>query len=165
LMMRNTRFAALLICLCWAFNVSAVKPENPVMLTDKSITAPDAYAGDTLTVNVTLTVVHGYHVNANPAATEDYIPLEITLQDTLGLHAEKPLYPKGKKWRLEGTTEDLLVYDGDVNVKVPVVVDTQTKPGERVVKGSIDYQACNDQVCFMPETRLISVKIHILEKK
>jgi uncharacterized protein len=139
--------------------------DRPVYLTVGKIEVKDVHAGDTAQVNIPVTVAKGFHVNANPASSEDYIPLEVTLNDSSGLKLGSPVYPKGKKWRLEGTTEDLLVYSGTMEIRVPVVVSRETEPGAHVVAGLIDYQACNNQVCFMPESRPISITLNVVPVK
>jgi hypothetical protein len=143
----------------------AAPPDNPVMLRIGDIPAVKAQPGDTVFVTVPVHVARGYHVNANPAASEDYIPLEVKLDSTADVYPGMAVYPRGGKWRLEGTTEDLLVYAGDITVKIPLVVKHGAKTGKRELSGTLDYQACNNQVCFLPESRPIAVTLEIIETK
>jgi len=137
----------------------AADRDLPVMVTVGSVSEVRAHAGDSVNVTIPLKVTRGYHVNANPAANDLYIPLEIVFADTSFASVGKPLYPKGKKWRLKGSDEDLLVYDGKVKIAIPLVIPASAAPGEYSLHGTIDYQACDDAVCFMPESRAVNVKI------
>jgi len=133
--------------------------DPPVMLTVGSVSDVRAHPGDSLTATLPLKVTRGYHVNANPAANDLYIPLEIVFADTFFTQAGKPHYPKGKAWRLKDSDEVLLVYDGKVKITVPLRIPETAMPGEYTLRGTLDYQACDDAVCFMPQSRAVSVKV------
>ena len=161
--MRLPLFAALYVFAA-CLQVCAGPPENPVMLRIGQISAVSAHPGDTVLVTVPVQVSRGYHVNANPAAGEDYIPLEVKFDTTKDVRPGAAVYPKGNKWRLEGTTEDLLVYAGEILVRVPLVVEPAAGGGKQVLAGIVDFQACDNQVCFLPDSRTISVTVDVLER-
>ncbi|MCX6601086.1 MAG: protein-disulfide reductase DsbD family protein [bacterium] len=131
----------------------------PVMLTVGSVSEVHTRPGDSATVTIRLKVMRGYHVNANPAANDLYIPLEIVFADTSFAVVGRPLYPKGKTWRLKDSDENLLVYGGAVKIIVPLAIPKNVQPGEYALYGTVDYQACDDAVCFMPQSRAVSVKV------
>jgi len=154
--------AAIWVC---GFAALGKPPESPVRLRIGVIASPTVHAGDSVVVKIPIVVSPGYHVNANPAASDDYIPLEVSFDTTTtGLRAGKVIYPSGKKWRLEGTAGDLLVYGGDIEVQVPLVIERGTGPGEHVLKGTVDFQACDNHVCFLPESRPLTVTIKVSEE-
>ncbi|HEY3294757.1 MAG TPA: protein-disulfide reductase DsbD domain-containing protein [bacterium] len=146
----------------WSLLAFGKPPEPPVTLLIGSVPAAKVHPGDTLVVTIPITVARGYHVNANPAASDDYIPLEVKLDSTDGIRAGDAVYPKGTVWRLEGTTENLLVYGGDIMVKLRLAVSRSAAAGKRVMKGTLDFQACNNQVCFLPESRPLAVTVEVL---
>lgn len=151
----------LILLLVAVLPLLAADRDLPVMLTVGSVSEVHARGGDSLAVAIPLKVTRGYHVNANPAANDLYIPLEIMFADTFFAQAGKPHYPKGKKWRLKDSDEDLLVYDGEVKIAVPMAIPRTVKEGEYSLRGTLDYQACDDAVCFMPQSHVLSVKIVI----
>lgn len=135
------------------------KEETPVALLVLPVDSVMASAGDTVIARVPLRVTAGYHVNANPAASEDYIPLDLRLDSTDVAHALPPRYPKGRTHRLEDTTEDLWVYDGDVVIEVPLVISPDAQAGTHALRGRVEFQACDDRVCFFPEERPLRVTL------
>jgi len=135
------------------------KEETPVALFVLPADKVTASAGDTVIARVPLRVTAGYHVNANPAASEDYIPLEVRLDSADVAHALPPRYPKGQTHRLEDTTEDLLVYDGDVVIEVPLVISPDARAGMQALRGRVEFQACDERVCFFPEERPLRVML------
>ena len=154
----------LMFCVTCAV-VNGKPPANPVMLRIGEIQTLDVKPGDSAEVKVPITVVQGYHVNANPAASDDYIPIEVRLDSTGGITRKAAIYPKGKAWHLEGTTEKLIVYSGNVEVKIPLIVDRSMKPGKMIIKGAVDFQACDNHVCFMPDSLPIAVTVNVITGK
>lgn len=149
----------------WSLPSVAKPPENAIRLRVGRIAEATVRAGDSVVVKIPISVARGFHVNANPAASDDYIPLEVKLDSTSGVRAGAPIYPKGKMWRLAGTTENLLVYGGDFDVRIPLVVDRDVKPGELVIRGTVEFQACDNQVCFIPESLPIAVPVDVVNQK
>jgi hypothetical protein len=154
---------ALMFCAAFLFLAqvlfSAGPHDSPAVLTVGSVDAKPVAAGDSTRVRIILKIARGYHVNANPAASDFYIPLEVKLADTAGIRIGATHYPKGKKWRLAGTDEDLLVYGGAVTVDVPVAIAKDAKIGEQMLSGSVDFQACTDEMCLMPDSLPLRIKI------
>lgn len=107
-------------------------------------------AGESTEVAVRLSIVEGYHVQANPAADEFLIPLELQLEGTEGLDVHSPAYPAPRTFRLEGSDRDLLTYEGAVEVTVRLVATGNGGPGGRLVSGRVRYQACNARRCLPP---------------
>jgi DsbC/DsbD-like thiol-disulfide interchange protein len=157
--------ASLLLVLVWCLQLTAKPPNDTWRLRVGEIAAMSVQAGDSVLVKIPITVASGFHVNANPAASDDYIPMEVRFDSTSGIRAGAMIYPKGKTWRLQGTTENLLVYGGDFEVKVPLMIDRDAASGKRVIKGSVDFQACDNHVCFLPESQPIAVTLNIVSKK
>ena len=94
----------------------------------------------------------GWHVNANPPASDYMIATEVTLAPTGGVTPEKAIYPAGRRQKLSFEERPLLVYDHEFEVRVPVVVVAGTTPATVQVSGELGFQACNDQVCLPPAT-------------
>jgi hypothetical protein len=158
---KTVRRLLLLLVGLFALSLFAADRDLPVLLTVGSVSEISAHPGDSVNVEIPLKVTHGYHVNANPAANDLYIPLEIIFTDTSFADVDTVRYPPGKVWRLKDDVEDLLVYDGEVKIAVPLVIPQQAKAGKYQLHGTIDYQACDDAVCFMPESRMVTVKITV----
>lgn len=156
--------SAFLITVLLAAAAWAAPRVEPVVLTTGRIDTVYAAPGDTVTAQLPLVVAKGYHVNANPASSEFYIPLEVLLPDSGAIQAGTPRYPAGKTWRLEGTDEDLLVYGGQFEIAVPLIVSPQTGPGEYAVRGTIEFQACDDRMCLMPDARPVALWVRVRAK-
>ncbi len=95
----------------------------------------------------------GYHVNSNKPSSDLLIPTEITFAANPAIVVGKPAYPAGEELSLSfSPKQKLSVYQGDVTVTVPLSAAKSAKRGAYKLKGSLSYQACNDNACFPPKT-------------
>jgi thiol:disulfide interchange protein DsbD len=112
--------------------------------------------------DVHLKILQGWHVNSNPARDENSIPTEVKLQSGLLVSVGAILYPLPQQKKLAFDENALLVYDGEVVVQVPVVVEKAAPGGPFTLTGTVRFQACNDQVCLPPATVPLSIPIQIV---
>lgn len=106
-------------------------------------------AGESTTLDVPLVVADGYKVQANPAAADFLVPLELTLEPVDGLEFGDPEYPPSHRHRLQGAEDDLLTYKGRLVIRVPVTASPGAS-GAVAVNGSLRYQGCDARRCFFP---------------
>lgn len=109
-------------------------------------------------VAIDVAVKPGYHVQANPAAYPNLIPTRLTLLPVPGVAVGKPRYPSAKRLRLEGSGEQLLVYDGRFRIVVPMARYAPAAAPIRL-EGSLRYQGCDDRHCLFPETLAVVLSI------
>jgi Disulphide bond corrector protein DsbC len=86
-----------------------------------------------------------------------YRPVVIRLQADPALRVHNPVYPKPTVYRFKPLNEDVLVYDApfrlvvDVTAGDSVALRTQLRGRRQMtIKGSLDYQACDDRMCYLP---------------
>jgi len=100
---------------------------------------------------VTLGITSGYHVNANPATYSYLIATEVKPGNTEGITAGTPTYPTATKQKFEFADEPLAVYEGNIEIKLPLKINATTA-GERVLPITVRVQACDTEKCFPPAT-------------
>lgn len=103
----------------------------------------------------------GYHVNSNRPHSDLMIPTELKFEASPAVTVGKIEYPKGEDYSLSFSKEKLNVYQGDVTIQVPVSVAKGAKPGAYVLKGTLRYQACNDNACFPPKDAPLEVTVRV----
>ncbi|HXS81342.1 MAG TPA: cytochrome c biogenesis protein CcdA [Methylomirabilota bacterium] len=116
-------------------------------------------AGGTATASVKLTILAGWHVNANPPAMEYNIPTTVTLAGAGGLTSGRVHYPPGKQEKFGFDDAPLLVYDGTLVVNVPIAAAADAKSG--TLDGKVEYQACNNEVCLAPTEVPFRVQVNV----
>jgi DsbC/DsbD-like thiol-disulfide interchange protein len=114
---------------------------------------------------IEIVVQKGFHVQANPAANEFLIPLTLAVEATEELAVGSPRYPRASRYRLKGTDEDLLVYDGVITLPVAIRSSASTAAGVHTLQGKVRYQACDDRSCRPPVTTPFELKVRVLPKE
>ena len=110
-------------------------------------------------VPIEVAVKPGYHVQSNPAAYKNLIPITLDLAPADGVAIGKPVYPLPRRLRLRGSGDVLLVNDGTFALQVPIGVYRETSEQGVLIKGSLRYQACDDVRCLMPRTAPVALTV------
>jgi thiol:disulfide interchange protein DsbD len=144
--------AALVLCLARPAHAqlggSEVPPaEKLVHATAAPVTIAAGGAAD---VRVQLAIQAGWHVNANPPAMEYNIPTQVSIAPAGGLAAGAPRYPKGTEKKFGFEEKPLLVYDSVALVVLPLRAAAGAATGAQTLHGTVEFQACNDEVCLPP---------------
>jgi hypothetical protein len=113
-------------------------------------------SGDSGEALVLLNIESGYHVNANPATYPYLIATEVIATKTEGLDVGKPIYPPAKHQKFQFADEPLAVYEGQVEIKLPLKV---TGKGSRSLPLQVRVQACDHEKCFPPATLDTNVSV------
>ena len=107
---------------------------------------------------VGLTVAGGYHVQANPAS-RGLIATTVKITGVGKVSLGRPVYPKGRVFRMPGTIEFMSVYDGDTTIAIPVRASAAARPGKYVFNGTVEYQSCDSKCCFAPRARPLKLTV------
>ena len=109
-------------------------------------------AGGKADATVTLSVSPGYHVNANPATFSYLIPTAVNPGTAEGVIAGKPIYPVAQKKKFQFAEEALAVYEGEVQIKLPLRAEANAGKGARSLLVDVRVQACDSEKCYAPDT-------------
>ena len=107
-------------------------------------------------------VASGIHIQANPASNPNLIATTLQLPSANNFEVSPPKYPKGKPYKLEGSSNAISTYDGVVEIKVPVTTPGKVVPIKFPWKGKLRYQACNEKTCFFPKSLNFEVPLEIV---
>jgi DsbC/DsbD-like thiol-disulfide interchange protein len=106
-------------------------------------------AGAKLALFVDVTPKPGIHVYA--PGSQDYIPITVKLNVQPEIKAGKVAYPKSEMMTF--ADEKVPVFQKPFRLTQDVTLDKSAKPGSTVtVSGTVNYQACDDRVCYPPES-------------
>jgi DsbC/DsbD-like thiol-disulfide interchange protein len=132
-------------------------PKHLALTTTSS--AASAPAGSEVSLYVDVTPNRGIHVYA-PGA-KDFLPIALKLDAGSGVTPGGLAYPKSQTLDFEG--QKIPVYDKPFRLAQRVTLDRSLKKGETItVTGTVNYQACDDKVCFIPAKAPVSWKIAIM---
>jgi DsbC/DsbD-like thiol-disulfide interchange protein len=129
----------------------APKPGHATIL--PSPTEVNGTAGAKLMLFVDVTPKPGIHVYA--PGSKDYIPITVKLNAQPEIKAGKVAYPKSETMTF--ADEKVPVFQKPFRLTQDVTLDKSAKAGSTVtVSGTVNYQACDDRVCYPPESSPIT---------
>jgi hypothetical protein len=152
-LIKNSFFLFLVIPVFAAKDVNYVTlgPISPVILK----------GGKTVEVVVPLQVVPNFHVQANPATTPQLVPTSLEMKGEEGIKVLKIEYPPGKPYQLQGAKMPISTYNGAFEIKVTLLAVGKKKLRKYELKGVLNYQACNDKICFFPSHTPVLIPLRV----
>ncbi|MEE8517910.1 MAG: protein-disulfide reductase DsbD domain-containing protein [Dehalococcoidia bacterium] len=107
-------------------------------------------------IYVTLDLDEGLHVYGQPIP-KGYVATEVKAVATEGILVGEPQFPPTTPFKVEGLTEEFHAFDGKVEIVVPVV-STVREEGDAAVDLEVSFQACTDQMCYIPRTEKLRLE-------
>lgn len=119
-------------------------------------------------VDLTLTATPRPGIHVYAPGNPDYIAVTVTLMPVPGLSIGPPVFPAGEDYFFAPLKESVKVYSKPFVIRVPVTATTafvkgraKNAPPTVTMTGSVDYQACDDKVCFPPQSQPFSVEVPV----
>lgn len=107
------------------------------------------------------------HVYA-PEQTGGYIRVELTLEPNPAFKLDPAVFPKASDYYFEPLKETFKVFDAPFRIRqdlaIALTADTRKRAAAKetlAITGTLRYQACDDQVCYRPETLPVSWTINL----
>ena len=114
--------------------------------------------GNRILLGLNIELNPGIHVYS-PGVEGGYIPIEWKIAESSGWLAHPAQYPPSRKLHLPAIRETVPVYEGrfrltrDLTIGQSQEIRPVTGSGsELVVEGSLRYQACDETMCYPPQT-------------
>jgi hypothetical protein len=106
--------------------------------------------GDRIALILDASLKPGMHVYA-PGA-EGYIPISWTLNGSTAYTAHAVEMPAPRILYLAAIDEKAPVFEGRFRLIRDVTVARSQPAGDLTIEGELKYQACDDRMCYLPET-------------
>lgn len=120
-------------------------PQHIAVATSTSASA--AAPGSKVSLFLDVTPNRGIHVYA--PGTKDYLPIALTLTPPAGVTRGAVAYPKSETITFDN--EPVPVYQKPFRLTQDVTVPQDAAAGSTLaIAGVVDYQACDDVICFKP---------------
>jgi DsbC/DsbD-like thiol-disulfide interchange protein len=103
----------------------------------------------------------GYHVNSKRPLEKFLIPTELTIEAPKGIRVGPASYPRAVLRNFKFSKNRVSVYEGRATMRFNIRVPRTFRSGPAEVKARVRYQSCNDEVCFPPQTREVSMWLTI----
>jgi DsbC/DsbD-like thiol-disulfide interchange protein len=123
-----------------------------------------AHAGSSVKAAVVAEVAAGYHINDHVPSLDYLIPTELKLQAQEPLSLGSVSYPKGSPEKFSFLDAPISVYQGKLLVGATLKVAAGAKPGAYTLKGTLNYQACNDHACLPPTSLPLALTVNVVPR-
>jgi DsbC/DsbD-like thiol-disulfide interchange protein len=96
-----------------------------------------------------------------------YRPVALVIEKSPEILVHDATYPKSRMLNLKAIGERVPIYEGRVRLARDFTVSAAVKAETIEIKGSLEYQACDDQICYAPANvpLTFSVVIEPLERQ
>lgn len=109
---------------------------------------------------VVLSIPSDLHVNSNRPNNEYAIPTVVRVSSKEA-KVGAVNYPRGKSRKFSFSDQPISVYDGNATFSFNVSVPANFKGNIIRVRAVVRYQACNDEVCFPPKEKEITMSAKV----
>jgi len=144
---------------------SAIEHETPHLSLRASLSREAVSPGGRITVAVDVTPKPGMHVYA-PGS--HYRAIALVLEKHSLLHMGDAVYPEPALYLFEPLNEAVLVYSKPFRLARTVTAGRTPEERAKLRKqktltlaGTIEYQACDDRVCYLPASIPVSWSVRI----
>lgn len=126
-----------------------------------------AQQGSSFQAAIVMEIPRGMHVNSNKPLGKYAVPTVVKVDSPRGLRVTPVSYPRGsvRAFRFGGSQEErLAVYEDRAIFRFTVNVAPGTEQQVARIRVSVRFQSCNDEVCFPPATRELTLPIAIVNR-
>ncbi|MDZ7260852.1 MAG: protein-disulfide reductase DsbD [candidate division KSB1 bacterium] len=123
------------------------------------------YPGSTFQLAVIADIAPGWHINSHEPLEEFLIPTELIFDEKSGLAFDEVIYPQAIKKAFIFSESKLAVYEKEVILGTRLTLAPNFPLGITTIKGTLKYQACNDQTCLPPTEVSFEIPIEVVDLK
>jgi len=106
--------------------------------------------GQRVVLTLDLNLEPNMHVYA--PGVEGYIPIDWKMQDSKAVQLYDPVFPRAEKLYLKAIDETVPAYRNHFRLTRDITIQPGDGSGRFTVDGSLRYQACDDRLCYIPQT-------------
>jgi hypothetical protein len=107
--------------------------------------------GQRIALTLDIALQPNMHVYA--PGVEGYIPIDWKMEDSATADVHAPIFPRAEKLYLKAIDETVPAYRSHIRLVRDITIKPAAEgPGHFTVAGSLRYQACDDRVCYIPQT-------------
>ena len=161
LLVSRVAWVPLLACI-----VAVAAPGEAQMRRPKAVVTPHVAetvvpAGSPTRLALTVVLPEGLHVQSDAPRDPSLIPTTLTVDAPAGVSVTHLRYPVPSDFEQEGQPQPLAVFEHEFVTGAEITIADDVPAGDLVIPGRLRYQACDDRVCFAPQTAQVSWTLRI----
>ena len=131
-------------------------PEGEVVEVRTAWSVDRARPGDAIILAIVADIKKGFHINADAQQVKAFenfkpYPTKVVVADANDkITIESPRYPKAVPIKVEYAAGDLMSFEGQTVIYLPIKLEKTIKTGNLGIQLVFEYQACSDTYCLFP---------------
>ena len=126
-----------------------------------SMSADSVRKGRSAQAVVVMDIPSGFHVHSNRPLEKFLIATQLQVEAPKGVKVGAVVYPRALLRNLKFSKSKVAVYEGRTPMRFNVTVPVSFGSDSVELKARLRYQSCNDEVCFPPQTREITIPVKV----
>ncbi len=118
--------------------------------------------GSTVQAAIVMDIPNGYHVNSSRPLSSFAIPTTVKVEAPRGVRVSAVSFPRAIVRKFSFSNDQLAVYEGRAVMRFNVTIPANHEMGVIELRARVRYQSCNDEVCFPPTTREVTMPIAVV---
>ena len=144
-----------------SFYSAPVPQSAPNIGVNGSLSASKIQRGRRVQATVVMDIPSGYHVNSNRPLEKFLIATQVKIEAPKGIRVGPVSYPRAVLRSFKFSKNRVSVYEGRATMRFNVTVPKDVSTGSTEIKVRLRYQSCNDEVCFPPQSRELSLWLNV----
>lgn len=144
-----------------SFYSAPVPQSAPNIDVNGSLSANKTQRGRTVEATVVMNIPSGYHVNSSRPLEKFLIATQAKVDAPKGISVGLVSYPRAVLRSFKFSKNRVSVYEGRATMHFSVKVPKDFSTGSQEIKVRLRYQSCNDEACFPPQTRELSLWLKV----
>jgi len=126
-----------------------------------SLSADSVRKGRSAQAVVVMDIPSGFHVHSNRPLEKFLIATQLQVEAPKGVKLGAVVYPRALLRNLKFSKSKVAVFEGRTPMRFNVTVPASFGSDSVELKARLRYQSCNDEVCFPPQTREITIPVKV----
>jgi DsbC/DsbD-like thiol-disulfide interchange protein len=144
-----------------SFLASPLPQSAPNINVTAAVSPDKVQRGRTVRATVVMDIPSGFHVNSNLPLEKFLIPTQLKIETPRGVRVSAVSYPRAVLRSFKFSKNRVSVYEGRATMRFSVTVPANFSTGSTELKAHLRYQSCNDEVCFPPQSRDVSLWLSV----
>lgn len=144
-----------------SFQTPAAPQSAPHIAVNASLSANKVRRGRAVKASVVMDIPSGYHVNSSKPLEKFLIPTQLKVEAPDGIRVGPVSYSRAVLRKFKFSKNNVSVYEGRAPMRVTLTVPAGASTGSKELTVRLRYQSCNDEVCFPPQTKELSLWLNV----
>ena len=110
---------------------------------------------------VVMDIPSGFHVHSNRPLEKFLIATQLQIEAPNGVRVGSVIYPRPIMRTLKFSRNRVAVFEGRTMMRFNVTVPASFGSDSAQLKARLRYQSCNDELCFAPQTKEVTINVKV----